>query len=314
MGGSGGGGTFGSSRTPEQLGELVRKAEQKTSAAQFESELASTLGNLLAGYNGRDVTLTKERLDSIKGELEDEIESSFDQFFAGSVAKHTYVDGLSDIDSILLINDSDLEDKTPGEVLDRITNILQERLGDEATVTHGRMAVTIEYSDGMKIQILPAIKTGERLKIPSSRREDWSHIHDPNGFQEALTRRNQECNQKLVPTIKLAKAINGTLPEAQQLSGYHLESLAIDAFRNYNGTKSTAAMLPVFFEKAKDSVLTPIKNTSGQSIHVDDYLGAAGSEPRVNASHILGRIAKRMRNATAAGSKAQWLALFEVEE
>ncbi len=46
-------------------------------------------------------------------------------------------------------------------------------------------------------------------------------------FQQALTKRNQQCGGKLVPTIKLAKAINGQLPANQALSGYHMESLAI---------------------------------------------------------------------------------------
>lgn len=118
----------------------------------------------------------------------------------------------------------------------------------------------------------------------------------------------------IIPTIKLAKAINGTLPEQQRLSGYHMESLAIAAFRNYGETKTTAAMLPTFFEKAKDLVLTPIRDNTGQSVHVDDYLGPANSEARVNTSHILGRLAKRMRNATAAGSKSQWRALFGFDE
>lgn len=313
MGGGGGGGTF-VHRTPAELKELVRKAEQRTSVAEFEVELSATLTNLLVGYNDRDIEKTRERLDQIKSELEDEVESSFDQFFAGSVAKHTYVDGLSDIDSVLIINDSTLENKTPDAVLDKLTSILKKRLDDDVDISHGRMAVTIEYQDGMKIQVLPAIEVGNKLKIPSSRTADWSHVDDPKGFQEALTRRNEECGNKLVPTIKLAKAINGTLPEAQQLSGYHIESLAIDAFRNYNGVKSVAAMLPAFFERAKDSILTPIKDTSGQSIHVDGYLGPANSDARKNASHLLERIAKRMRNATAAGSKAQWLSLFEIDE
>jgi hypothetical protein len=168
--------------------------------------------------------------------------------------------------------------------------------------------------DGMKIQLLPAIGVaGAGLRIPSSRRNDWSRI-EPQGFQEALSRRNQECAGKLVPTIKLAKAIIGSLPESQRLSGYHVESLAILAFKDYSGQKTTVAMLPAFFEKAKTLVLAPIKDGTGQSLHVDDYLGAANSEGRAAASHILGRLEKRMRNATLAESMAQWEALFGLDE
>ena len=116
---------------------------------------------------------------------------------------------------------------------------------------------------------------------------------------------------KLVPTIKLAKAVLGTLPEKQRLSGYHVESLAIAAFRNYDGPKTVAAMLPTFFEKARDLVRSPIRDSTGQSVHVDAYLGSADSPSRLAASHVLSRIAKRMHNASANMSHDQWSALFE---
>lgn len=312
MGGSSGGGFV--RRTPEQLRNLVRKAEEKTTQGTFEAEVSRTLGELLGSYNSRDVELVQERLDGIKGALSDTLKESFDQLFGGSVAKHTYVDGLSDIDSLLVINDSGLETASPRAALARMDSIIDEQLGDEAEVTRGRMAITVEYKDGMSIQLLPAIKLEDgRLRVPSSRRDAWSNI-DPRGFREALTRRNQECGDKLVPTIKLAKAIVGQLPEAQRLSGYHVESLAIAAFRGYEGEKTTTAMLPIFFERARALVLSPIRDSTGQSVHVDEYLGSADSKERVAASHVLGRLARRMRNATAAGSTGQWRAMFGLDE
>jgi hypothetical protein len=136
---------------------------------------------------------------------------------------------------------------------------------------------------------------------------------DPAKFQEALTRRNQECGNKLVPTIKLAKAILGMLPESQRLSGYHVESLAIAAFKGYEGERTTAQMLPHFISRATDLVLSPITDSTGQSIHVDGYLGPAHSPERLRASHLLDRIYKRMRMATVAESEAQWRDLFGFE-
>jgi hypothetical protein len=311
-GGSSGGGVFSPRRTPEDLSSAIRQAEEKTSAAAFEAQLGEILGGLLASFNGRDTRLVQERLDEVKQHLEGAIEGTTDQVFGGSVAKHTYVDGLSDIDSLVIINDTELVNHEPAGALDRIADILRENL-DTARVSHGTMAVTVEYADGMQIQLLPTIRTDQGLKVPSSRRIGWSHI-DPTGFQEALTRRNGECAGKLVPTIKLAKAILGSLPESQRLSGYHIESLAIAAFREYTGPKTTTAMLPTFFERAKDLVLSPIRDQTGQSIHVDEYLGDEGSSQRASASHILNRLAKRMRNASGAGSENQWKSLFDDQE
>lgn len=313
MGGSGGGGTF-SGRSPDKLRELVRKAEGKATEAKFDGQLANTLGELLSAVNARDTGLVRERLDGLKTALGEELDGTFDQFFGGSVAKHTYVDGLSDIDSLVVINDTDLEGKDPQAVLGKMERILKDALGKTATTSHGRMAVTVQYGDGMVIQLLPALETrGSHIQVPSSRTSGWSKI-DPIAFQKILTKRNEQCGGKLIPTIKLAKAINGQLPAGQCLSGYHMESLAISAFRGYSGEMSTRAMLPVFFERAKDLVLSPMKDRSGQSIHVDGYLGAANSEQRQVASHVLGRIARRMKNATAASSTAQWRALFGFDQ
>jgi Second Messenger Oligonucleotide or Dinucleotide Synthetase domain len=234
MGGSGGSGAF-VHRTPEQLRDIVRKSEDQTTVARFEAELSRTLGELLGEFNSRDVPTVSARLGEIKAAIQDAIEGSFDPLFGGSVAKHTYVDGLSDIDSLMLINDSSLEGKSPQLAQERMVIAIKAQLKREVTVEQGRMAVTVTYADGMIIQLLPAIKSADgRLHVPSSRRDAWSEIN-PTTFREALTRRNQECAGKLVPTIKLAKAITGQLPEAQRLSGYHMESLGIAAFKNYGG-------------------------------------------------------------------------------
>ena len=99
MGGSGGGGPF-VNRSPEQLAKQVRQAEDDTAVKVFEAELNSLLGELLSAANSRDVSLVQDRLEDIKGEIS-EFSGSFDGLtFRRLVAKHTYVDGLSDIDSL----------------------------------------------------------------------------------------------------------------------------------------------------------------------------------------------------------------------
>lgn len=313
MGGSGRAGPF-AHRTPVELAGLVRRAENENTDAALKADLSDMFSNLLGAYNSRDVDLIRDRLDTLKSSIEDSIESSSDQFFGGSVAKHTYVDGLSDIDSLIEISNSELADSSPSVVLSRLASKLQQEIVGNGRVSVGRMAVTVDYADGMSIQMLPAIRTPDgKLKVPSSRYDRWSTIN-PDTFRTALTRRNDQCGGKLIPVIKLAKGVFGTLPDVQRLSGYHVESLAIAAFRNYQGSKTTVAMLPVFFEKMKDLVLSPLRDKTGQSIHVDEYLGPEYSEQRVTMSHVINRLAKRMRNATVHGSIAQWGALFDIDE
>jgi len=306
MGGGGGGSYTG--RGAKALAGLVRKEVDK-SVGQFEVELATYLSSLLAVYNARDTALVSRRLDQAKHVLEDELETSFDQLFGGSVAKHTYIDGMSDIDSLLVVSDPKLENLRPANILEKITRILRERLPPGIGVEHGRMAVSISYEDGMIIQLLPALRTVQGVRVPSAAKGGWSDI-DPDGFRNALTRVNDRCGGKLVPTIKLAKAVISNMPEQYRLTGYHIESVAIAAFKSYDGPKTTETMLPFLFERAKDLVLAPIRDSTGQSVHVDEYLGRENSEARQSVSHLLGNLAKRMRNASAGKSEEQWKAVF----
>lgn len=300
-----GGGSRRFSRSPSDIAKEVRASQEKLVSESFQSNLGSLIGDQLAAYNSRDVGLVRERLDLLKERLTGVLEGTVDQVFGGSVAKKTYVDGLSDIDSLLIVNDTSLASKSPSEVLDRLVGILSGHVTDAVSVTRGRMAVTIQYDDGMEVQLLPALRTATSMKVPSSRTEGWSSIQ-PEGFQKALTRANTDCGGKLVPVIKLAKAINAKLPEALRLSGYHMESLGIAAFKGYAGPRVASEMLPTYFEKAAQLIHGPIKDRTGQSVHVDEYLGAAGSPDRMARSHVLDRVAKRMRNATTGQSLEQW--------
>lgn len=307
MMGGGGGGSY-TNWKADQLSRAVREDLEK-SAAEFDTQLAEYLAELLTSFNTRDTELVHDRLDEAKAALQEEMETTLDQLFGGSVAKRTYIDGFSDIDSLLILKTSRFGTKSPETILTRMENILRDHLSPAIQVEHGRMAITLSYPDGMKIQLLPALQIGTELRVPSGRHDDWSSIN-PEAFQNALKKRNGECGGKLVPTIKLAKAVVGMLPEKYRLSGYHVESMAIAAFKNYNDTKTTEKMLPLFFDRAKSLVLSPIRDKTGQSVHVDEYLGEENSPIRQEVGHILSGIAKRMRNASAGKSRAQWKEIF----
>jgi hypothetical protein len=247
--------------------------------------------------------------------LSNELDDSIISKFGGSVAKHTYVDGISDVDTLFVMKSSTKDFPSPKNLLSHMAQLISTRLGNGVTVSAGNLAVTVQYAnDGMEIQILPAVQEeGGKVKIAALDGLRWSNIA-PLRFQEALTKRNQECSGKLVPVIKLAKGILATLPDAQKLSGYHVESLAIAAFRNYSGEMTTHAMLVEFFAQAKQLVKAPIRDSTGQSVNVDDYLGAGNSDERLRRSYVLERIEKRMRNANAASSLDSWRDIFGLDE
>ena len=70
--------------------------------------------------------------------------------------------------------------------------------------------------------------------------------------------------------------------------------------------KTAKAMLKYFFKRAKDIVKTPIKDKTGQSINVDEYLGPENSVKRSQISNTIDRMYRRMKNADTIGSIAEW--------
>ncbi|MCW1941515.1 hypothetical protein OMD49_27790 [Bacillus anthracis] len=63
----------------------------------------------------------------------------------------------------------------------------------------------------------------------------------------------------------MQKNINAALPKQRQLSGYHLESLAIDAFKIPNHTPKTyKGMVEHFCRHAERAVLKPITEKNGK--------------------------------------------------
>jgi len=298
MGGSGGG-----FLPNPDINKQLRESETQTRNQQFESEVSGIINLLLADYNNRDVSVIQGHLDTIKSALEQEIDGNVDILYGGSVAKHTYVDGISDIDALVLINKSELKDKSPAEVKKYFFERLQARL-PRTQIGQANLAVTVEFRDS-EIQLLPAIRHESGFKIADFSGNNWSAIK-PIEFTSLLTGINQNNGGKVVPTIKLAKSIISELPESQRLSGYHVEAIAVEVFQKYQGSKKTKDMLKYFFDEASRQVLRPIRDTTGQSMHVDDYLGSVNSADRNRVSKSLDRISRRMKNADGAQSIDQW--------
>ena len=69
-------------------------------------------------------------------------------------------------------------------------------------------------------------------------------------------------------------------------------------------------MIRTFYAKGKTVVLEPIRDRTGQSINVDDYLGESGSRERQIRAGVFERIEKRMTNATMSSSIDSWRDIF----
>lgn len=308
MGGSGG--SFGSYSNPSESANKIREAEQDSLDKTYEAEVNSELKDILSNFNNRPVEKINKYLETLKQAIDSNIEGSIDLLFGGSVNKHTYVDGLSDIDSLVVLNNSELANKSPHEVLKYFADRLQQRLPN-TNISIGNLAVTVKYSDNTEVQLLPTIKTVTGYKIAESDgSNNWSNVVKPRRFAEKLISINKENSNKVVPVVKLAKSIISSLPNQRKLSGYHTESLAIEVFKNYNGPQQTKAMVKHFFNEASKRVMSPIADSTGQSRHVDDYLGSRNSTSRRMVADSLSQIGRKMNNADAKRDSDTWTKLF----
>lgn len=304
MGGSGGGFIPSSSPSLKKKIEQAREEERQ----RLDGDVNRYLQKLLVTFNDRDIDATRSRLEELVEQLGAGVE--VEQFLlGGSVAKHTYVDGLSDVDALVVLDRSDLAGKSPRVLLGEFYKTLRSCLDSSAveSVDRGSLAVTVKYRDGIEIQLLPALRAGNKVSIADSTGTRWKETK-PKEFQKALTSANDRLNSCLVPTIKLVKAIVSEFPKQKQISGYHVESLALDAAKGYRGLKTPRALVAHILDHAATRVLKPIRDATGQSRLVDAGLGKANSIQRRNVAMALASVKRRLDAAT---SISQWKALFE---
>lgn len=302
MGGSGGNYFDG----PVDPGDFAVKYDDQKSIAERQ-KLDTTVNGIIVGmlssYNDRQ-ELIGTHLENIARILKKELESELLPLrFGGSVSKHTYVDGLSDVDILALVDKTELSSLPPEEVKNYFFDRLKESL-PKSNVEKGVLAVTVHYKD-IDIQILPAVKLGDSYKIPDSTGKTWSSIK-PKKFAEVLSKVNKDNSMKVVPTIKIAKSIIAEMPKDLRLTGYHTEALSLEVFKNYSGQQTTKSMLQHFFKEAPKHIESPIRDKTGQSKFVDEYCGPVDSKKRKAISRAVGRIGKAMINADGAFSENQW--------
>src|SRR5688572_26714228 len=115
MGGSGSGGAF-SDIDREELLKKLRASEVAAKDVGFETEINAYIGQLQAVYNDRDYDAVQKHINEIELALSEDIDDTVSLLFGGSVAKRTYVDGLSDIDALVLLGESELKTMTPDQV------------------------------------------------------------------------------------------------------------------------------------------------------------------------------------------------------
>ena len=195
------------------------------------------------------------------------------------------------MDVLFIVNQSSLANQQPADAIAYVKDAIERRLPNNP-VRAGNLAVTVEYADGTEIQVLPAIRrSGGEIRIANPGNTGWSNVARPDVFAQKLVEANQANGSRVLPTIKLAKAIADCYVKRanRKIAGYHMEALAmealaIEAFRNYSGDLDSKSMLVHLFSHSITAVMSPIADPTGQSRYVGETLGRRGSSTRQQVS------------------------------
>ncbi len=271
-----------------------KELEDNADRDKYEYEVEEFIRGRLSFFNNRDTETIKTHLQNILDAISSsqDFDGSLKLIFGGSISKNTFLNGISDADCLVVLNNSDLVNDSPRRVLKHFKELLQKRLPN-TEIEISTKSLTVKYSD-IDVQLLPSIRTSKGLRIIDSEGKNWSNVVRPGILGGRLTVINKELKGKFIPTIKAIKAIFSNQPEKRQLSGYHVETLGAQVFRDYKGPIRVKEMIKFFFKNAPEKILTPLKDPSGQSQYVDTYLGKRNDLRRRLTYDSLKRISREI--------------------
>jgi hypothetical protein len=154
-----------------------------------------------------------------------------DHFLTGSYRRETKTKRLKDVDIFVVLDpggaEGGLREQPPSAVLSELRGLLSTRYPE--TSTDG-FACTVQFGaedEVASFDVVPAFKrTAGGWEIPDADRGRWIATN-PKRHHEYCTKRNEECDKRFVPFVKMIKAINREAEEPIQPS-FLLEVMAYE--------------------------------------------------------------------------------------
>lgn len=252
-------------------------------------------------YSGYEPKRDREKHMQYRNEAADlineEIDGPVDIVYAGSVAKGTYVEGVSDVDIHVRVNGTSLEGKSPAEVKAYIRQQLAKS-PNVKTTTETSKTVTATYKDGTEMQFVPVIRTKNGYRVANGNR--WSNVVYEDCFRRDFQRTNKKCGGRLTTLVRNLKKDNAKRPKSQQMSGHHIEAMANRIFKQApaSKTRSLKSMSEYYHRHASRHIRHRMRDITGQSDYVDKRsLGGPDSSSRRVLSRRFSARADRLRRS-----------------
>jgi hypothetical protein len=219
-----------------------------------------------------------------------------DHFLTGSYRRETKTKYLKDVDIFVVIDSAGpqagLRQSGPAALLAALKAILDDKYD---SVVIDRMACTVSFGSDEEIvsfDVVPAFKRkGGGWEIPDTE-HGWIATN-PKRHHELTTKKNEACDGKYVPFVKMVKGANRELGDIVDPS-FLIEVIALAKVSEPFGTYQDE--LNWFFATAADEVL-------------NDWPDPVGLGPEVNSMSATERrkASDALRAAQAIAESAVWL-------
>ena len=285
--------------------ELIPQSQEETDDKYQSTQVNKLLRDILKVINEHDYDAISRHREGIQEKLQEMYEDSEIIRYGGSHSRHTDISKVSDIDILTSLGDASNLPASSNAAIQQLARVLKQRF-PRTEIDTGQMSVTLTFSDGIEVQVLPAYRYGQAgYKIPDPNGTGWITTH-PKRFSRQLTAANENNSRQLIPVIKLAKAICNA--KNVGLKSYHLENIALKAFERYSGNKTHPHMLRHFFSEAKRLVASTMPDPSGQSTDLSSYLSP---NERKKVTMNLKSVEAEIVGAMKGNSLNRWENLFK---
>lgn len=279
----------------------------------------SVIGEAFKALSGNlEITATEEATAIRRHHrIRDHVRSQWDlveDFLTGSYRRHTKTKPLSDVDIFVVVDpkggQGHLRQNQPRVVLDELERVLQDKWPD---AHRDGMAVVIPFGTDSAVTSIEVVPAFERSSggwfIPDPDRGRWLATN-PKDHAKLSTAKNQECDSKFVPFVKMVKAANRELGDKVTPS-FLLEVMAHDIVRAPYGFHSDE--LVFFFANAADRINGVFDDPAGLGGDVNTMTASQRAEAQ-QALRDARRIAERAVDLVDAGSERaavkEWQKLF----
>lgn len=198
-----------------------------------------------------------------------------DTVLIGSYARKTGIYPGKDVDVFVKLTNLDTR-AAPREAFDPVVRVLTENYGGRAEPQRRSIKVSFDTDgDGFAVDVVPAVRYGERWGLPNRDREVWGDRErrwietDPEQLGMLTVRQNRTPTVgdqgAYVPTVKLVRQIRKHNLGDAKPGGLYFELLAYRSFESGIGGESHAEILA--------ATLSRIANLLGEGVVIDPVLG-----------------------------------------